>query len=270
MRRLQKDLYSPHLEYKGSNPSKNRPSAHGFDVHFTDKAPAKRFVEFVQGHAPSNVKSSKQLISTDVKSNIYNYKYVYSVEIAPICKNDLLIMPYGVRVPGLGPVLLCTKITSQIHFLDVSSFQTAELKASQYWKNPFPVYASKDRLSEFIVLDVEETNGKFDLEVARNNDERFGEVTYRIWSQIGRGITSGDMVLGYDLTTIVDHQWADRIVAEAPDVILVSKAKENKKKMGKRLQGLEGKEISESEKENDREENKEEVKGEEIKHNSEN
>src|SRR3546814_17877131 len=33
--------------------------------------------------------------SADVKSNTYNYKYNYMVEILPMCKDDLVILPRG-------------------------------------------------------------------------------------------------------------------------------------------------------------------------------
>ena len=39
------------------------------------------------------VKSSEQLISSDTKSNTANYKFTYSVELVPICKDDLVCVP---------------------------------------------------------------------------------------------------------------------------------------------------------------------------------
>ena len=38
-------------------------------------------------------KSSEQLLSTDTHSNTANYKFTYSVEIVPICKDDLVCLP---------------------------------------------------------------------------------------------------------------------------------------------------------------------------------
>lgn len=197
---------------------------HGFDVHFSLKSHAKRFVDFVNTQVPTRVNDSKQLISSDFKSNTYNYKYTYIVEIASICKEDLIILPYKYKVPGLGKVLLCTRITNQIHVIDVLSFQSAEIKNSQYWKNPFEAYASKSRLVEFVVLDIERAeNGTFELEVAKNNNERFAETTYKVKSLVGKGVNCGDIVLGYDFTTIVPHHWEEKVLNSMPEVIIVNR-----------------------------------------------
>ena len=231
----------------------------GFDVHFTQKSFAKKFVDFIHSQIPTQVKESKQLISSDFKSNIYNYKYTYVAEIVPICKDDVLVLSPATKIPGLGQILLCTKVSTQVHVLDIVSFQTAEIGATRFWKHPFEAYASKSRLSEFIVLDIEETaNGRYEIEVARSNDERFGESTYRVNTVIGKGISCGDTVLGYDFVTIVPNHWMDTVMHDFPDVILVQKLKEKKPKNRKRLAGLEKIEVSESEED-------EEVKEEEVK-----
>lgn len=39
------------------------------------------------------MKHSKQLISTDIHSNICNYKYTYFVELPKICREDLIVIP---------------------------------------------------------------------------------------------------------------------------------------------------------------------------------
>ena len=50
---------------------------------------------------PIKFRADKQLVSQDSHSNTYNYKYTFSVEIAPICK---------VGGPGLGvPTCLCVR-----------------------------------------------------------------------------------------------------------------------------------------------------------------
>ena len=104
----------------------------GFDVHFTQKNYAKKFTDFIHSQAPCQVKESKQLISSDFKSNTYNYKYTYIVEIIPICKDDLIILPPKISVSGLGKVLLCTRVTTQVHVIDVVSCQKGEIKCAFY------------------------------------------------------------------------------------------------------------------------------------------
>ena len=38
-------------------------------------------------------KSSEQLLSSDTHANTANYKFTYSVEIVPVCKDDLVVIP---------------------------------------------------------------------------------------------------------------------------------------------------------------------------------
>lgn len=39
-------------------------------------------------------KTSHELISHDVHSNTYNYKFTFSVEIVPICKDNIVCLPH--------------------------------------------------------------------------------------------------------------------------------------------------------------------------------
>jgi hypothetical protein len=39
------------------------------------------------------IKGSEQLISSEKQSNTANYKFTYSVEIVPVCKDDLVCLP---------------------------------------------------------------------------------------------------------------------------------------------------------------------------------
>ena len=65
----------------------------GLDFQFKHKAQATRLVDFITNNIVSRTKQSKQLISHDLRNNDFNYKYCYSVELAPICKDDLVILP---------------------------------------------------------------------------------------------------------------------------------------------------------------------------------
>jgi nonsense-mediated mRNA decay protein 3 len=218
---------------------------HGFDVQFVEKPAAKKFVDFVTSKVPGFVKYSKQLISIDPKSNIYNNKHTFVVDIPEVCKGDLVILISNFKLPAVGRMVLCTKVTTQIHVMDVNTFHQAEIKSSAYWKNPFNVHASSDRLKQFIVLDIEETkDGRYDVEVARADDERFGENSFKIWSHFGKGISPGDVVLGYDMSSMVNHQWDDKIVQEAPEVILVKTLKPEKKPKVRKALMIQREEVS--------------------------
>ena len=65
----------------------------GIDFQFKNKSHGNRLVDFIQGCVPSRFKEAKQLISQDLKNNTSNYKYTISMEIAPICKDDLVLLP---------------------------------------------------------------------------------------------------------------------------------------------------------------------------------
>jgi nonsense-mediated mRNA decay protein 3 len=63
------------------------------------------FGEFIDKVAPVRSRHDKQLVSQDTKSNNYNYKYTFSVEICPICREDLICLPPKVAASlgNLGP-----------------------------------------------------------------------------------------------------------------------------------------------------------------------
>ncbi|KAK2975212.1 hypothetical protein RJ640_003007 [Escallonia rubra] len=62
----------------------------GIDFFFANRSHAIKFVEFVGKVAPVKSRHDKQLVSHDSKSNSYNYKYTFSVEICQICREDLI------------------------------------------------------------------------------------------------------------------------------------------------------------------------------------
>lgn len=66
----------------------------------------------VQSVVPARFRHAKQLVSHDTHTAIYNYKYTFSVEIVPICKEDLICLPPKVSQQHgqIGPLLLCTKV----------------------------------------------------------------------------------------------------------------------------------------------------------------
>ena len=61
-----------------------------------------------------------QLVSHDEHAGTYNYKFTFSVKLVPICKEDLCLLPHKVHhgLGGMGPVVLCTHVSSAVHLLD--------------------------------------------------------------------------------------------------------------------------------------------------------
>jgi nonsense-mediated mRNA decay protein 3 len=69
-------------------------------------------VSSLQGVAPCKFRHDKQLVSHDTHTAEYNYKYTFSLEIVPICKDDLICLPPKVAQQHgqLGPLVVCTKV----------------------------------------------------------------------------------------------------------------------------------------------------------------
>ena len=86
-------------------------------------------MDFIQNHVPTKTKQSKQLISQDFKNNTVNQKYTTSVEIAPICKDDLVLLSKQTSrdLGGIGPFVLVHKISTFVHLVDVFTMRTHEL-----------------------------------------------------------------------------------------------------------------------------------------------
>lgn len=62
-----------------------------------------------------------------------------------------------------------------------------------------------------------------EVEIARANDTRFGEVSYRVKSHLVNILKAGDTVLAYNLNTMVDHNLEIGNLDRLPEVIIVKK-----------------------------------------------
>jgi nonsense-mediated mRNA decay protein 3 len=128
---------------------------HGIDFFFGNRSHGVKFVEFVGKVAPVRSRNDKQLLSHNTKSNNYNYKYTFSVEISPICREELICLSPRVAVGlgNLGPLVICTKVTNSIALLD--PFTLRQCFLDQYWRTPFKSLLTSRQLVEYIVFDVD-------------------------------------------------------------------------------------------------------------------
>ena len=202
-------------------------------------------------------KSSEQLLSTDTHSGTSSYKFTYSVEIAPICKDDLVCLPsrQARSLSNIAQLTVCTRVGNSLHLLDPSTLQSVEISAQIYWRASFDALASVTDLVEFTVLDVEPSGasrGKWvlaDAQVAvsgafrsSNNvndddyamDEDTGALDqiYHTRTHLGAILQPGDTVLGYYLTrsNFNSDAYASLPTSRIPDVILVKKTYPNRRK----------------------------------------
>jgi len=93
----------------------------GFDFYFLLLRDAQSFAQFLQRLAPMRVKTSRKLVSTDVKNNTANVKYAVACDVVPFCKDDLVVVDKKAKKGSLsGRLVLVTKVSSVIHFVDAS------------------------------------------------------------------------------------------------------------------------------------------------------
>ncbi|KAK9099824.1 hypothetical protein Scep_023254 [Stephania cephalantha] len=226
---------------------------HGIDFFFSNRSHGVKFVEFIGKVSPIKSRHDKQLVSHDTKSNNYNYKYTFSVEICPICREDLICLPPKVAnsLGNLGPLVLCTKVTNSIVLLDPFTLRYTFLDAEQYWRAPLKALLTSRQLVEYIVLDVEpvssEVNvgsskyGLADFQVARMSDFGRNDNIFTVRAHLGHLLNPGDRALGYDLygansnDSELDKYYKGLNI---PEVILVKKSydEEQRRRRGKNRQ----------------------------------
>ncbi|KAG1362052.1 60S ribosomal export protein NMD3 [Cocos nucifera] len=216
----------------------------GVDFFFASRSHAVKFVEFVSGVVPVRSRSDKQLVSHDLKSNIYNYKHTFSVEICPICREDLICLPPKVfqALGKLGPLVLCTKISNSVALLDPFTLRSAFLDASQYWRAPFKGLLSSRQLVEYVVLDIEVESSEVTVggsryslayaQVARVSDFGKNDNIFTVRTHLGHLLSPGDYALGYDLygANSNDLEIDKHKGLVLPDAILIKKSYEEKRR----------------------------------------
>ncbi|EQC42670.1 hypothetical protein SDRG_00397 [Saprolegnia diclina VS20] len=218
----------------------------GMDFFFGEKNSAERFASFLSQHVPLRTKIARKLVSTDNHSNTANVKLTIVAEIAPLCKDDLVILEKRMAQQCGMSVAVVSRVTTQIHLLDPRTCRRSEVTSDKYWKHPFQALDTGASMVEFIVLDVEpldaapkETQDSADLlaviEVARVSDFGFNDTTFHVTSHLGRYLSAGDTVKGYDLGICnFGSSQLYHLKDELPDIILVRRVFPKKEKEGKR------------------------------------
>lgn len=136
-------------------------------------------------------------------------------------------------------MVLVYKISKFVHFVDIRTMQTFEIDEKAYYKHEFAATLSRDRLSEFIVINIENVDNdnnssraairqKFrqvQVEIARKEDFGVNDRTFIVNTHLGEILNFNDTVLAYDLTRnclseIDDFQVLDPYL---PDIIIVRK-----------------------------------------------
>ncbi|RKP23511.1 NMD3 family-domain-containing protein [Syncephalis pseudoplumigaleata] len=215
----------------------------GLDFFYAQRGHAIKMCEFLGAVVPTRSKTSEQLISTDVHTSTSNYKFTYSVEIAPICKDDLICLPSKLArsLGNISQLVLCTRVGTSLQLIDANSLQGTDVTSQVYWRTPFTSLASAGDMCEYYVHDVEllgPTRGKYalaDVQVARTSDFGRNDTVFFARSHLGNILNPGDHVLGYDLTrSNFNNTDFDRLNRNnMPDVILVKKTYPVRRKKNK-------------------------------------
>ncbi|KAI0021538.1 NMD3-domain-containing protein [Xylariomycetidae sp. FL0641] len=221
----------------------------GIDFFFSARNQAEKFVDFLNSSVPVRVKRSQELISQDVHTSKKSFKFTYSVELIPICKDDLVALPIPLakQIGNISPLALCYRIGTSVNLMDPHTLQTADISAPVYWRAPFGALAEAPDLVEFIVMDCEplgQTKGKWvlaEVQLARASDLGVNDKTYFARTHLGGLLYAGDSVLGYMLTgtNFNDPQFeaieaSNTYGSRIPDVMVVKKHYPNRRRNRKR------------------------------------
>eukprot|EP01105_Mastigella_eilhardi_P028830 TRINITY_DN97_c1_g1_i1.p1 TRINITY_DN97_c1_g1~~TRINITY_DN97_c1_g1_i1.p1 ORF type:complete len:609 (-),score=180.75 TRINITY_DN97_c1_g1_i1:950-2707(-) len=226
--------------------------ADGLDFYFGTSSHAKKFVEFLQAACPIRFRTAKKLISKDDRSNTYNFKYSWSVEVVPVCREDLVCLPPRLcsSMGQCGPICLCSKVSGgMFHVVDTATLRHGEVHANVFWSTPFRALCTSRQLEEYTVLDVTPVAASAmvtapkgmalcEVQVMRTSD--FGRSNAEpavVMCHLGNILKPGDTALGYSIQHINwnDDEADDTTKAQCPnDVVLVRKCYRRHRNRGRK------------------------------------
>ncbi|EDQ85029.1 uncharacterized protein MONBRDRAFT_34439 [Monosiga brevicollis MX1] len=222
----------------------------GIDFYFNSRSDAKRMVEFLMAVVPCRYKTSERLISSDIQNNNFNYKYTYSVEIVPICKEDVVTLPPALRrqFGGMAPIGICDRVGTSVRIMDPFTLHSADVTSTVFWRHPFRAICSHGGYTEFMVLDIEPVfgpdgrpvqHGKHVLAeatVARERDLGSNDQQFFVRTHLGNILQPGDLVWGFDMTTaVVNDEHTNKLNQDhLPEIVLVKKSYSDRRKKSRK------------------------------------
>nr|CAD7597249.1 unnamed protein product [Timema genevievae] len=192
-----------------------KPIHEGLDFFYNTEAYARKMVDFLASVLPIKYQHSKKLISHDIHSNLYNYKFTYSVEIVPVSKDSVVCLPPKLthQLGGISPLCLVYRVTNTVHVIDPGSAQIAEISSTVFWRHPFDSICNPKQLTEYIVMDLEPIKQKdrkifpgqgavstkhvlSDIWVVKASELGVTDNTIHSRTHLGHILKPGDSVLG--------------------------------------------------------------------------
>ncbi|KRX89038.1 60S ribosomal export protein NMD3 [Trichinella pseudospiralis] len=231
----------------------------GMDFFYSKNQHAWKLVQFIGSVLASQYATAKELVTHDASSNIYDYKRTYSVEIVPVCKDDIVCLSKKLAqsLGNFSEVLICYRTSKFIHLVEPHSGRVCEVSPNVYWRSPFYSIAQHADLFEYTVLDVEWIQVEDCLRYANGetaNDKylavealvvRSSELghldakQYYCRTHLGYLLKAGDTVLGFDTVgcNVNNDNFNSLNRDDVPDVILVRKifdrTRRNRRRMWK-------------------------------------
>uniref|UniRef100_U5EXW8 60S ribosomal export protein NMD3 n=1 Tax=Corethrella appendiculata TaxID=1370023 RepID=U5EXW8_9DIPT len=219
-----------------------KPAQFGLDFYYATDAHARKMVDFLQAVLPVKVTTSKKLISHDIHSNSYNYKYSYAVDVIPVSKGSLVCLNKKLQqqLGNIFPICLVTRVANTIHLIDPQTAQLAEVHSMAFFKNPFDAICNPKQMIEFIVMDIEIVKNRHqfpgqgpvsekhvvaDVWLVKASELGINETTIHTKTHMGHLLKVGDSVLGYDLSDAnINNSDFDKLKTDnIPDILLVKK-----------------------------------------------
>lgn len=221
-----------------------KPIHGGLDFYYHNDNHARKLIDFLNTVLPVKSTQSKRLISHDIHSNTYNYKYTFCVDIVPLSKDSLVCLTKKMQqqMGNIAATCLVLRVANTVHLIDPMTSQTAEMNSNVYYRNPFEAICNPKQLVEYIVMDIEvipdhelrKFPGQGTISrkhilahvwVVKASELGINDNTIHTKTHLGHLLKPGDSVLGYNLidANINDPNFEKLKPEIVPDVIIVKK-----------------------------------------------
>lgn len=103
-----------------------KPEHGGLDFFYSTESHARKLMDFISTMLPVKCTQSKRLISHDIHSNTYNYKYTFSIDIVPVSRDSLVCLNKKLtkQLGSISPLCIILRITNSIHLIDPLTAQS--------------------------------------------------------------------------------------------------------------------------------------------------
>ena len=124
----------------------------GFDFYFSTRRAGEIFSNWIATTVPSKITYAKKYVSMSTST------FTYLVDVANVAKYDLFLLDKESfkKLGGIGPLLICTRLSSRTIFEDPRTFNHLYLDGNTFFKYKFNSFCNSNQLSEFLILDVNE------------------------------------------------------------------------------------------------------------------